>query len=146
MYMFVDNKITISLHFYIVHVETAVHFSICQIAIFTFIFLPVFLFPIIHLAFYFFPLLDSMSFDHFIFTVAVKIVQPPPTVYLLRSIVSYQQRMDHLSFSLNYFTWSKIHVYQNSSHHINLLGTYNLQHSNLTYSHASKLSNHLLLI
>ena len=65
--MFVDNKVTISFHFYIIHVETVVHFSICQITIFTFIFLPVFLFPIIYLAFYFFPLLNSMSLDHFIF-------------------------------------------------------------------------------
>ena len=44
MYMFVDNKITISFHFYIIHVETVVHFFICQIVISTFIFLPVSLF------------------------------------------------------------------------------------------------------
>ena len=86
MYMFVDNKVTISFHFYIIHVEIVVDFSICQIAMFTFIFLPVFLFPIIHLAFYFFPLLDSMSLDHFIF---VYIVLPFDVVELFVLFISF---------------------------------------------------------
>ena len=72
---------------------------------------------------------------------------PTTSCSLLTALYCFISAEDgNLSFSLNYFTWSKIHVYQNSSHHVNLLGTCNLQHSNLTYSHASKFYNHLLLI